>query len=107
MAEAAAPLPWPPARLRPCWQALMSRIAQPDFAAGAVEFEPERGFQQRERRRAGPGLRRACHRIERRAAMLLASEAAEQFGQPPQVHVGRGVEQSLEHLLDRMFEAIA
>ncbi len=44
--------------------------------------QAERGFQQRERRGAGPGLRRAGDRIERRAVAVLALEAAEQFRQP-------------------------
>ncbi len=52
------------------------RIAQPDFAARHIELEPQCRFQQREGRRAGPGLRRTGYGIERRPAMLLAPEAA-------------------------------
>src|SRR5665213_1962662 len=55
------------------------RIAQANFAALGVEFETECGFQQRERRRAGPCLRRTGHRIERRTTLLFTLEAAEQF----------------------------
>ena len=84
-----------------------ARIAQADFTALGIEFEPEGGFKQRERRCAGPGLWRAGDRIKRGAAALLAPEAAEQFGQSPQVHVGRSIEQALEQLLERMFEAVA
>src|SRR4051794_4917042 len=83
------------------------RIAQANLAARDVELDAERCLQQREWRRAGPGLRRAGDRIERRAAPLLAPEAAEQFGQPPQVHVGRRVEQALEDMRHRMLEAVA
>ena len=36
-----------------------------------------------------------------------APEAAEQFRKPPQIHIGGGVEQALEHLLDRMLQAVA
>src|SRR5579862_8096925 len=43
-----------------------ARIAQPDLALERIELQAERGFQQRERRGAGPGLRRAGDRIERR-----------------------------------------
>src|SRR3954451_19977182 len=82
------------------------RIAQPDLAARHVELDAQRRLQQRERGCARPGLRRAGDRIERRAAPLFAPETAEQFGQPAQVHVGRGVEQSLEDMRDRMLEPI-
>src|SRR5689334_6864391 len=50
------------------------RIAQPDLGALGIEFEPERRLQQRERRRAGPGLRRTGHGIERWPAVPLAAE---------------------------------
>ena len=82
-------------------------IAQADLRSLGIEFEPKRRFQQRERRGAGPGLRRASDRIKRRPAMALAAEAAEQFRQPPQVHIGRGVEQALEDVLDRMHQTVA
>src|SRR5215472_11907331 len=72
------------------------RIAQPDLALERIEFEPEAGFEQRKRRGAGPGLWRAGDRIERRPVPALALEAAEQFRQPPLIHIGRGAEQSAE-----------
>src|SRR5450759_1575543 len=56
-----------------------TRVAQADFAALGVKFEPERRLQQRERRRARPGLRRAGDGIERRAASLFTAKAAEQL----------------------------
>src|SRR5215469_4162855 len=77
------------------------RIAQPDLAVERVEFEPKASFEERERRGAGPGLRRARDRIKRRAVAALALKAAKQFGQPPLVHIGRGAEQSSEQSLDR------
>src|ERR1700690_3685322 len=83
-----------------------ARVMQPNFAAVGVEFETERRLKQGERRRTRPGLWRAGDWIKRRPASFLASEAAEQFGQSAQVHVGRRIEQRLEHLLDRMLEAV-
>src|ERR1700733_174422 len=83
------------------------RISQPNFTALRIEFEAKGGFQQCERRGARPGLWRAGDRVQRRSALLFALKAAEQFGQPPQIHVSGGVEQGLEHALDRMFEVIA
>src|ERR1700722_13396992 len=81
-------------------------VMQANFSAIGIEFETERRLEQGERRRARPGLRRTCDRIQRRPTSLFAPEAAEQFGQPAQVHVGRSVKQRLEHLLDRMLEAV-
>src|ERR1700730_3637270 len=46
-------------------------IAQANFATLGVEFEAERCFQQGERRRACPGLRRASGRVKRRRASPL------------------------------------
>jgi hypothetical protein len=83
------------------------RLAQADFTAPRFEFEAEQGLDQRERRRTRPGLRRAGHRVERRSAAALALEAAEEFGQAPQIHIGGGIEQPLEHLLDGIPEARA
>src|SRR5579864_7832750 len=40
-----------------------ARIAQTNLAVTRVEFETERSLKQGERRRARPGLRRACYRI--------------------------------------------
>src|ERR1051325_10896183 len=84
-----------------------ARVAQADLARAGVELQPERRLDQRERRRARPGLRRAGDRIERRAAAAPAREAAEELGQAAQIHVGRRVEQALEHLLDGALEAVA
>ena len=84
-----------------------ARVAQANFAALCVEFETECGFQQRERRRACPGLRRASHRVQRRAAAPFTLKPAEQFGQPPQIHIAGGVEQALEHMFDRMLQSVA
>src|SRR5467141_171285 len=86
------------------WQA---RVAQPNFAAPCVEFETECGFQQRKRRRARPGLRRASNRVQRRAAASFTLKPAEQFGEPPQIHIARGIEQALEHMFDRMLQPVA
>jgi hypothetical protein len=44
----------------------------------------------------GPGLRQAGNGIEGRSIATLSLEAAEQFRQPPEVHVRRGAEQALE-----------
>src|SRR5450432_4162996 len=90
--------------VKECRQA---RVAQANFAALGVEFETECCFQQREWRRACPGLRRASDRIERRAAAPFTLKSAEQFGEPAQIHIARGVEQALEHLLDRMLQPVA
>src|SRR5260370_20273738 len=84
-----------------------ARVTQANFAALGVELEPKRRFKQRERRRARPCLRRAGHGIERRSPSPLTAKAAEQLWQPPQIHVGGGVEQGLEQMRDRMFTAIA
>jgi len=50
----------------------------------------------------GVALAQACgaqaNRIERRATPLLTPEAAEQFRQPTQIHVGRRVEQPFEEM---------
>src|SRR5438034_1512217 len=82
-------------------------ITQTDLAARSIEFEAERRFQQRERRRAGPCLRCAGDGIEHRPTPPLALETAEQFRQPPQIHVARGVEQALEQMRHRMLQAVA
>src|SRR6267142_331969 len=84
-----------------------TRVTQANFATLYVKFKPERRFQQRERRCARPCLRRTGHRIERRSAPFFAAKATKQLGKLPQIHVGSGVEQTLEHMFDRMFEAIA
>ena len=83
------------------------RIAKTNLAARGIEFEAERRFQQAERRRAGPGLRRAGDGIEHRSAPPFALESAEQFRQPPQVHVAGGIEQGLEQMRHRMLQAVA
>ena len=83
------------------------RLAQQDFVAVRIEFESEGRLQERKRRARGPGLRRAGDRIKRRPALASALEAAIEFGQPPQVHVGRGIEQALEHTIDRALVAVA
>ena len=57
---------------------------------------PSEASIKRERRRARPCLRRACHRIKRRAATALPLKAAEQFRQSTQIHIGRGVEKPRE-----------
>src|SRR5579864_976383 len=82
-------------------------IAQTNFAVTRVEFETKCGLKQGEWRRARPGLRRACYRIERRAAPILSPKAAEQLGKPPQVHVGCRVKQRLEQLFNAMLEPIS
>src|SRR6266404_4417132 len=52
-------------------------VTQTNFATLSIEFKPERRFEQRERRRACPGLRRAGHGIERRSASPFTPKAAE------------------------------
>src|ERR1700722_5461892 len=81
-------------------------VMQANLSAIGIEFETERRLEQGEWRRTRPGLRRTRNWIERRPTSLFAPEAAEQFGQPAQVHVGRSVEERLEHLLDRMLETV-
>src|SRR5204862_5303721 len=83
-----------------------ARIAQTDLAARGIEFEAERCLQHGESRTARPRLRRAGNRIEHRAAPPLAPETAEQFRQPPQIHVARSVEQALEQMRHRMLQAV-
>src|ERR1700722_450445 len=83
-----------------------ARIVQTNFSAIGIEFETERGLEQGEWRRARPGLRRTCNWIERWSTSLFAPEAAEQFGQSAQVHVGCSVKQRLEQKIDRMLEAV-
>src|SRR5450759_244126 len=60
-----------------------ARVTQANFAALRVEFETERRFQQRERRRARPSLRRAGDWVQRRSALLFTPEATEQLGKSP------------------------
>src|SRR5271170_7863481 len=66
------------------------RVAQADFALERIELQPQRSFKQRERGRARPSLRRAGDGVERWAVAVMELEAAEQFGQTPQIHVGAG-----------------
>src|ERR1700685_1047812 len=82
------------------------RITQTDLALEGIELQPQGSFKQREWRRAGPGLRRAGHGVERWAMAALHLEAAKQFGQPSQIHVGPGVEQSLEQRRDRLLLSV-
>src|SRR5712671_3640375 len=84
-------------RVQECRQA---RIAQPDLVGIRIEFEAERGLDERERRPAGPSLGRTSHRIERRAPALPALEPAEQLRQAAQVHIGGGVEQTAKQALE-------
>src|SRR5215475_4809224 len=84
-----------------------ARIGEADFAALRVKFEPERGLQEQERGGACPRLRRTSDRIERRTPPAPALEAAEQFGESPQVHIGCGLEQSFEYRFDRGLVSVA
>ncbi len=84
-----------------------ARIVQADLVGHGIELQPERGLDQRERRGARPGLRRAGNRIERRPAAAAPPEAAEQLRQPLHLHVGRGIEQACEQALDRALQAVA
>jgi hypothetical protein len=55
-----------------------------------IETEPETGLEHEERRDRRPGLRHAGDRIEDRTLCAAVHEAAEQFGQSPQVGHRRG-----------------
>src|SRR5690349_23536433 len=57
-----------------------ARIAQADLAGVPIELEAERRLDERERRRGGPGLRRASNRIERGPAAAPPLEAAKKLG---------------------------
>src|SRR5262249_51412420 len=63
-----------------------ARVAQADCVRGWIELQPERGLDQRERRGARPGLRRASDRIVGRPASAAALKTAEQLGQSPHLH---------------------
>src|SRR5215212_10880880 len=91
----------------PIQELRQTRVDKADLASGGVELQTQRSFDQGEGCRARPGLRRARHRIVRRAAAAASLEAAEQFRQPAELHVGGRVEQTLEYALDGMLEAIA
>src|SRR3546814_18212789 len=71
-----------------------------------VEVEAEARLQEGERRDGGPGLRRAGDRVRSRTLTLLPREAAEQLGQPAQVHVDRSVEYSLETTRRMLLEPV-
>src|SRR5262245_40991616 len=83
------------------------RIAQADFAARRVKLQAKGCFQHGECRAARPGLRRAGDRIKHGTALALAPEAAEQFGQPPQIHIARGIEHAVEQVGHRVLQAVA
>src|SRR5262245_3606567 len=84
-----------------------ARIAQADFVREWIELQAERGLDQREGSGARPRLRQAGDRIVGRSAPAAALKTAEQLGQAPHLHVGRGVEQALEDALDRTPEPVA
>src|SRR6478609_12047151 len=84
-----------------------ARIAQANLAPRGIEFETQCCLKQREGGRARPGLRRASDGIEHRTASPFALKPAEQFGQSPQIHIARGVEQTLEQMSHRMLQAVA
>src|SRR5258708_40270999 len=54
-----------------------ARIAQAYLADARIELQSQRRLDQRERRRARPGLRGACDRIECRPAAASALKSAE------------------------------
>src|SRR5262245_10067195 len=82
-------------------------VPQADAAVLWIERQAEHRPHERARCRAGPSLRRARDRIKRRTLPAFALEAAEEFRQAPQVHVGRAIEQALSHLRGGTVEAVA
>src|SRR5690348_4686610 len=63
------------------------RTAEPDFAVPRIELQSEGGLNEGKRRGAGPGLRCARDRVERRSGTALPLEPAKQLPQPVQVHM--------------------
>ena len=72
-----------------------------------IETEPETGLEHEERRGRRPGLRHAGDRIEDRTLCAAVHEAAEQFGQSPQVDIGRSGENPLKDARRLALEAVA
>src|ERR1700751_5047016 len=75
-------------------------ISQADLSNFWIEFQSERGLQQRERCRACPGLRRARNGVEGWPAAACSLKATEQLWEASRLHVGGRVEQPLEHPFD-------
>jgi hypothetical protein len=82
-------------------------VPKSNFIVALIELQAEGSLKEREWRSAGPGLRTACDRIERRPATVLPLKAAKQLGQPTQVHVAGGVEKTFEDALDRPLQSVA
>src|SRR6516225_4777224 len=83
------------------------RPVKADLAPPLVELEPQTRLDEREDGGACPGLGDATDRIEGRCVKPTPREAAKQFGQPPQLHVGGRLEQSLEDLEYFRLQAVA
>src|SRR5436305_14939929 len=83
-----------------------SRVAQVDLVRSRLELQAERCLNQRERRRAGPGLRCTGNGVERWPAPALALESTKQFRQAPPVHIGCSLEQPARDLRHRTFQAV-
>src|SRR5262245_32617705 len=67
-------------------------MSEPDGAGSGFELKAEDRSDESEWRRAGPCLRRAGDRIEGRAMLRLAANAAKELRQTSEVHVGRRIE---------------
>src|SRR6516165_1664626 len=72
-----------------------------------IETDAEARLNQPEHRSTRPGLRYARHRIECRRVEPAPRKAAEQFGQPPQIHISRCFEQPPEDFEHLVLQAVA
>src|SRR5262249_38187275 len=82
-------------------------IAQANLARERIEFQSGGNFKQRERRGPRPGWRGAGNRMERGPVAALALKPAEQFRQPPLIHVSGGAKQSAEQSFNRALGIVA
>src|SRR6266850_2091010 len=76
------------------WQ---SRSNEGNSTSDSIDVEPEGRLKKKEHRSRGPGLRRACNRIEHGAGSRILQETAEEFGHAMQVEVHRSLEHSLKN----------
>ena len=83
------------------------RATKADLLRLEIELEAQARLQQRQRRCARPGLRRAGHRIERRPLAERAPEAAEQFRGPTQVHIARRVIETRQEPLSFLSQSVS
>src|ERR1700722_8997423 len=91
----------------PVERSRQTRVPETDFPRVRREFDPKCRLNHQEQSTARPGLRRACHRIERRSGAAPSAKPAIELGQPPQIHIAGGGEGRFEHLVYMLLEPIA